>query len=206
MVSQLLFTALVVAVGLQRLVELRQSRHNGAVMFALGGREHAAHQMRWMVLLHAGWLLAMPLEVFAAGRPFRPVAAAIALGLFLAGQLLRRSARRALGWLWTTRIITVPGVPLVDSGPYRFLAHPNYLGVVLEIAALPLVHGAWLTSVVFSALNALVLWHRVEAEEAALALSAGPASRRGPRPAGRRPQPTRPPARHRRRPAGGSTS
>lgn len=170
------FVAVVLVIAAQRLVELGRSRDNAARMLARGGREHAAHQMPWMVLLHATWLGAMLVEVLVIGRPFQPAIALLAAIVFAAGQRLRRSARRALGWRWTARIITVPGVPLVRSGPYRFLSHPNYLGVALEVAALPLLHSAWITALCFSALNAVMLWRRIRAEN--LALGRGRAAER----------------------------
>ena len=91
------------------------------------------------------------------------------LGLFAALQVGRAWVIWSLGRLWTTRVITVPDEPLVQRGPYRFLRHPNYAVVAGEIAVLPLVFGAWEIAVVFSVLNAAMLWHRIAVEEAALA-------------------------------------
>src|SRR5262245_25071012 len=150
MVSELAFIVLVVAVGIQRLAELRLSRHNEVRLFARGGRESAPQQLVWMKIVHTLWLISMPLEVLVFARPFIWPLALISLGLFLAGQTLRYAAIRRLGDRWTVRIITIPGAPLVTHGIYRRIRHPNYLGVVLEVAALPLMHTAWLTSVVFS--------------------------------------------------------
>ncbi len=168
MVTRLAFSLLCGLVGLQRLQELRASKHNEARLFESGGHEHAAGHFRCMSALHAGWLAASCAEVWLLDRPFAPSLGLPMAVLFGAGQLLRRSARRALGWRWSVRIVTVPGLPAVSNGPYRYLRHPNYLGVALEIAALPLIHGAWLSAVSFSLANALLLAVRVRHEEAAL--------------------------------------
>jgi methyltransferase len=168
MVSELAFFCLVGVVALQRLFELRLSRRNEARLKARGGREYAPHQLRWMTLLHGGWLIAMPIEVLFADRVLTLGIAIPALCVFLCGQLLRYAAIRSLGDRWCVRIITLPGEAVVNTGVFSRLRHPNYLGVALEIAALPLVHGAWLTALVASILNALVLRARIRVEESAL--------------------------------------
>jgi len=165
---RLLFAGFVAALGAQRLSELRLSRRNEARMHAHGGREHASETYRWIVSLHAAWFGAMLLEVFACRRKFRPRLAALAIGLFAAGQALRLSAIHTLGWRWSTRVMTVPGEAPVQRGIYRYMRHPNYLGVQLEILAAPLVHSAYLTSAVFGAANALLLRARIRQEEQAL--------------------------------------
>ncbi len=182
--TRVLFTALCALVAAQRLLEVRTSRRHQAALVARGGREHARRQMPWMIAMHAGWLVAAPLEVWLAGRPFQPVVALVAGGLFVTGQLVRRAARRALGPRWTVRVITLPGEALVSDGPFAAVQHPNYLGVALEIAALPLLHGAWITAVVFSALNALMMAFRIPAEERALGLRPPASARAGRRSAG----------------------
>jgi methyltransferase len=169
-VTRLLFAGFVAALGAQRLFELRLSRRNERQIRQRGGREHAPGTYRWIVALHAAWFAAMLLEVFAGRRTFRPRLAALALSLFAAGQTLRLAAIRTLGWRWSTRVMTVPGpegAP-VRYGIYRYLRHPNYLGVELEIVAAPLVHSAYLTSAVFGVANALLLRDRIRREEQAL--------------------------------------
>lgn len=169
MLTRWLFLGLVVAVALQRLWELTVSRKHERQLHAAGALEHAARQMPWMTAVHALWLLCSPLEVFLAERPLLPWLAGVALLLFLLGQALRLLAMRSLGPRWTVKVITpVCEHPPVSSGVYRYLRHPNYLGVVLEIAALPLVHTAWLSALVFSAANGVVLYFRIRAEERAL--------------------------------------
>ncbi len=164
-----MFSGLCALVAAQRLAELRASHDNERLLFALGGEEHAAAHFGWMRALHAAWLCAGCAEVWLLHRAFAPALGLVAGAAFVGGQLLRYSARRALGFRWCVRIVTLPGIPLVTSGPYRYVRHPNYAGVVLEIAALPLIHGAWLTALVFSLLNALLLAVRVHHEQSALA-------------------------------------
>ncbi len=168
MVSELAFLLLVIAVAGQRLVELRISRRHEAALRARGATEHAPRQMLPMTLLHSAWLVAAPVEVWLLDRPLLPWLAIIAFIVFMTGQALRLAAMRALGPRWTVKIITVAEEP-VAGGIFRYLRHPNYLGVVLEIAALPLIHGAWLTATIASVLNGLLLWRRIKAEERALA-------------------------------------
>ncbi len=168
--TRLLFLGFVAALGVQRLFELRLSRHNERMMRQRGGREHTPEMYRWIVTLHTAWFAAMLLEVFAGGREFHPRLAAPACGLFAAGQVLRLTAIRTLGWRWSTRVMTVPGpagAP-VQRGIYRYIRHPNYLGVQLEIVAAPLLHSAYLTSAVFGVANALLLRERMRREEQAL--------------------------------------
>ncbi len=168
MVKRLLFAGFVAALGVQRLFELRLSRRNEQRIRRQGGREHAPETYRWIVTLHAAWFAAMLLEVFAGKRTFRPRLAALALSLFAAGQALRLTAIRTLGWRWSTRVMTVPGKAPVQSGIYRYIRHPNYLGVELEIVTVPLVYSAYLTSTVFGIANALLLRTRIRREEQAL--------------------------------------
>jgi methyltransferase len=168
MVTRALFTALVLFVAGERAIELERSRRNEAWIRARGGREHAPWQMPWMRALHAAWLLSSILEVWLERRPFVPWLAALAAVAFLGGQALRFTAMRTLGVRWTVRVMTIPGAPRVDRGIYRYVRHPNYLGVALEIVALPLIHSAYVTAAVFTVLNGLLLRRRIRAEEAAL--------------------------------------
>ena len=168
MVSTWLFVGLVLLVDAQRIWELRRSSAHEAAIRAAGGREHARGQMAVMRTMHAAWLVAMVLEVVALHRVFDARIAVPAFFVFLVGQALRIAAMRALGKRWTVTIMTLPGAAPVEHGIYRTLRHPNYVGVVLEIFALPLVHGAWLTSLVFTIANGLLLRFRIGAEEKAL--------------------------------------
>lgn len=167
------FALLVLLVAVQRLVELRISKRNERELRRLGAREHAAGQMPVMTALHSLWLVSLLLEVKVL-HP-QPVAwlSWVAAGVFVAGQGLRLSAMRALGGRWCVRILTLPGRAPVTGGIFRYLRHPNYLGVVLEIAALPLVHFAFRTALVFSIANAWLLYRRIVAEERALSQEGG---------------------------------
>jgi methyltransferase len=167
-VKRLLFAGFVAALGIQRLFELRLSRRNERRIRKRGGREHASETYRWIFRLHTAWFAVMLLEVFPFKRTFRPWLAATAFGVFAAGQGLRLTAIRTLGWRWSTRVMTIPGEVPVQRGIYRYIRHPNYLGVELEILAVPLMHSAYLTSIVFGVANALLLRARIRQEEQAL--------------------------------------
>lgn len=166
--TRVLYTALVVLVALQRLAELALSRRNERRLRSRGAVEAGAGHYPWMVALHAAFLASCVAEPWWLGRPFVPALAGAALAVLLAATGLRVWTLRTLGGRWTTRVLVLPGEPLVAGGPYRYLRHPNYLAVVLEMAALPLVHAAWATAVVFSALNAVLLRVRIRVEERAL--------------------------------------
>lgn len=149
----------------ERLFELWLSARNTRRLLDKGAREHGSSHYPLIVALHATWLLT--LWVLAPGRPIHvPL-----LILFVLLQIARVWVIASLGPRWTTRIIVLAGAPLVRRGPYRFVDHPNYIIVVLEIAVLPLVFGLPLAALIFSLLNAAILAVRIRAEEKALALS-----------------------------------
>lgn len=152
------------AVAILRLAELAWSRRNTKRLLERGGIEHGASHYRWFVLLHGGWLAALILRVPLDTAPHGGLL--IAFGLL---QLLRLWIIVSLGPYWTTRVVTLPGAPLVARGPYRWCRHPNYAVVAAEIAVLPLAFGDWQMAIVFSALNAALLAHRIRVEAAALA-------------------------------------
>ena len=166
--TRVLYTVLVVLVALQRLAELALSRRHERRLHSRGAVEVGAGHYPWMVALHAAFLASCLAEVWWLARPFVPALAAIALAVLVAATGLRVWTLRTLGGRWTTRVLVLPGAALVTGGPYRFLRHPNYLAVVLEVAALPLVHTAWATALAFSASNALLLRVRIRVEERAL--------------------------------------
>jgi methyltransferase len=153
---------LLVLVSLERLAELFWARANTARLLARGGHEVGAAHYPAIVALHFFWLLG--LWIFAWGRPVEP----LWLAVFLALEALRIWVLVTLGRRWTTRIIVVPGETLVREGPYRFIAHPNYVVVIGEIAVLPLCFGLWAYALVFTLLNAVVLYVRIRTENAAL--------------------------------------
>lgn len=166
--SRVAFVALVALVAIQRLLEMAISKRNYRRALARGGVESGAGHFPWMVLMHAAFIVAGPAEVLLLARPWVPPLAAVAISLLILAQALRYWAVAALGHRWTTRVVCVPGDRLVTSGPYRWLRHPNYLAVVAEFIALPLVHTAWITAGVFSVANAIVLRRRIGVEEDAL--------------------------------------
>ena len=166
--TRLAFVGLTGLVAVQRLVELRVSNQHVRLALARGGIEAGADTYRWMVALHATSLAAAPLEVLLCRRPWIPRLGLAMLILLTAAQILRYWAIRTLGPRWMTRVICVPGDPLVTAGPYRLMRHPNYTAVVIELAALPLVHTAWVTAILSSAANGAVLRRRIGIEEGAL--------------------------------------
>jgi methyltransferase len=149
-------------VTLERLAELWLARRNTSRLLAEGAREHAPGHYKLIVAVHLLWLaalwgLALPRSVDGFW-----------LGMFVLLELARIWVLATLGRRWTTRIIVLPGAPLVRKGPYRFINHPNYWVVIGEIAVLPLVFGLWAVALVFTLLNAIVLTIRIRAENAAL--------------------------------------
>jgi len=162
-----LYVALLAAVALERGVELWISERNARRALARGGVEHGRGHYPVMVALHSGFLLACAAEALAFPRP-PPAAALLALGGALAAQGLRWWVVAALGERWSTRVVVLPEVPPVTGGPYRWLRHPNYLAVVVEVACLPLAWGSWRTALLFSLGNAALLRVRIRAEERAL--------------------------------------
>lgn len=169
MSTEVWFTILVAAVGLERLAELVVSKRNAAWSFERGGVETGLGHFPAMVLLHTGLLVGALIEVWVRRPDAVSWLAWTMLALVLASQALRWWCIGTLGPRWNTRVIVVPGMAPVRAGPYRWLSHPNYVAVVVEGAALPLVHSAWVTAVVFTVLNAALLTVRIRVENRALA-------------------------------------
>lgn len=167
--SQEWFTVLVLAVGLERVAELVLTRRNVSWAFSRGGVERGQSHYPAMVVLHTGLLVGCLLEVWLLQRVVVPALGWVAVALVVASQLLRWWCITTLGRHWSTRVVVVPGDELVAGGPYRVVKHPNYVAVVVEGIALPLVHSAWITALVFTALNALLLRTRIRVEDRALA-------------------------------------
>ncbi|MFK3732249.1 isoprenylcysteine carboxyl methyltransferase family protein [Streptomyces sp. NPDC088090] len=162
------YALLVLAVAAERVVELVVARRNAARTLARAGVEHGRGHYPVMVALHTALLLCCVLEPVLAHRPFLPALGWPMLALVLLAQALRWWCVTTLGPYWNTRVIVVPGTRPITGGPYRLLRHPNYAAVVVEVAALPLVHSAWVSAAVFSAANAALLTVRLRSENAAL--------------------------------------
>jgi methyltransferase len=154
---------ILVAVALLRLIELFYAARNTRRLLARGAIEVAREQYPWFVALHAAWLLAMFAFIPAATMPNLYL-----LAIFVVAQAARVWIIASLGPYWTTRVITLPGAPLVRRGPYAFLRHPNYAIVCIELAVLPLAFGAWQIALVFTVANAVLLAWRIRVENAAL--------------------------------------
>ncbi|MDX1396850.1 MAG: isoprenylcysteine carboxylmethyltransferase family protein [Gemmatimonadota bacterium] len=163
------YLVLLALIAAERVSELVRSRRNAAWAVAHGGVEVGQRHFRVMAALHALFLPACAAEVLFLDRPFVPALGLSMLAVAIYAQTLRARAIAALGPRWNVRTIVVPGLPPVETGPYRFVRHPNYVAVVLEGFAIPLVHTAWWTAIVFSVLNAAVLMVRIRCEEALLA-------------------------------------
>lgn len=163
------YLALIGAVAVERVAELVVSKRNLAWSRERGGTEFGAGHYPVMVVLHSALLVGCVVEVAVLHRPFLPALGWPMLAVVVATQVLRWWCISTLGHQWNTRVVVIPGAERVTGGPYRFLPHPNYLVVVVEGIALPLVHTAWITAVVFTVLNAVLLRTRLRVENDALA-------------------------------------
>jgi methyltransferase len=160
----LLFTALLVLQRLSELLVARKNesrvRHEGAIEYDRGG-------YKYIVAMHVAFFVSLISEYFFLGRSLSshwPIPFAI----LIAAQVLRYWAIASLGKYWNTKVLVVPGAPLINKGPYQYIRHPNYLAVVIEIAVIPLVFSCYITSVLFSILNLMVLRRRIGIEDSAL--------------------------------------
>ncbi|HKE35273.1 MAG TPA: isoprenylcysteine carboxylmethyltransferase family protein [Candidatus Acidoferrum sp.] len=163
-----LFLCLLVAVGVLRLVELRVSRRNFRQMLSAGAVPVPEPHFKWIVVIHTGVLIGAALEVIFLKRPFLPWFAAIMFALFIASNLLRLWVVLALGRLWSVNVMDSAQIGIVTTGPFRFVRHPNYSGVVLEVITLPLIYSAWITAVAAALGYCYALSRRVPAEEKVL--------------------------------------
>ena len=162
------YVLLVAAVGVERLAEMVVAQRNLAWSRARGGVEFGAGHYPVMVVLHTALLVGCLAEVYLLHRPFLPWLGWPMLALVVAAQVLRWWCISTLGRQWNTRVVVIPGADRISGGPYRLLPHPNYVAVVAEGIALPLVHTAWITALVFTALHAALLKVRIATENAAL--------------------------------------
>lgn len=158
--AQILFAYVVV----QRLAELAYANANTRRLLAEGGREYGAGHYPLFIVLHTGWLISIALFAEPTTRPDL-----LLLNVFIASQTFRFWTLASIGRWWTTRIISAPHFPKVKRGPYRFIKHPNYALVVVEIALLPLILGALAMALTFSVLNLALLGWRIRIENMVLA-------------------------------------
>lgn len=168
------FTLLIALVGAERIAELAVARRHRARAVAEGGIEYGRGHYPWIVAAQVGLLGGSLAEAWLLERPFVPALGWPMLGLAVLAQGLRWWCIAALGPRWNTRVIVVPSAPLVRRGPYRLVRHPNYAAVVVEGAALPLVHTCWLTALLFTAANLALLRTRIRIENTALDHTADP--------------------------------
>jgi methyltransferase len=168
MVTVVWYLVLLAAVACERIGELVLSARNVRRALARGAVEHGSAHYPAMVVVHALFLPACAAEVLLLHRRFPGALGIVMLVCVLAAEGLRWWAVLTLGDRWSTRILVFPTKAPVTSGPYRYLRHPNYLAVVIEMACLPLVHGAFLTAIVFSLANVALLSVRIRDEERAL--------------------------------------
>jgi methyltransferase len=163
------YQLLIGAVAVERLAELVVTKRNRAWSQAHGGVEFGAGHYPVMVMLHVGLLAGCVIEPIVLHRPFVAAVGWPMLAMVIVAQALRWWCIGTLDHQWNARVIVIPGAGRVSGGPYRLLPHPNYVAVIAEGFALPLVHTAWVTALVFSVLNAVLLRTRIQVENAALA-------------------------------------
>jgi methyltransferase len=166
--SVYLYLALLAAVGVLRLVELGISRKHQERMLTRGAVPVREPHFTWMVVAHTGVLVGAALEVVLLHRPFLPLFGATMFALFCASNLMRFWVVRALGDLWSVQVMDSTRIGVVTTGPFRFVRHPNYTGVILEMISLPLIHTAWITALLTCAGYSLALASRIRTEERVL--------------------------------------
>ncbi len=167
-ISERTYLLLLALLAAERVFELFISQRNARRAFADGGIEVGRSHYRVMVMMHTLFLASCAAESLLVAHAISPLVSALALVSALVAQFLRYTAVVTLGERWNTRIIVMPDAVPVTRGLYRWIRHPNYAAVVIEIAALPLIRGCWITAVVFTIANALILAVRIPAEERAL--------------------------------------
>jgi methyltransferase len=159
----ILWTFLVI----QRMVELQVAKRNERILKAKGAIEAGEGHYIWMVLMHSSFFVVLFLEVVVLGTS-KPHWWMVPLAVLIISQAVRVWAITSLGVFWNTKIILLPGAEVVRKGPYRFIRHPNYLVVSLELFSIPLLFGAYATALLFTLLNIAMLKVRISTEEKAL--------------------------------------
>jgi methyltransferase len=167
-ITVIAFLALLLAVGLLRIFELRVSRRHQQQMIAGGASKINEPHFRWMVFLHTAVLVGAALEVILLHRPFIPLLGAVMLALFLTGNAIRLWVVRTMGKHWNVQVMNSMGLGVVTSGPFRFVRHPNYAAVFLEMFSLPLIHTAWITALLGCVGYVATISQRIALEESVL--------------------------------------
>jgi methyltransferase len=167
-VTVIAFLALLLAVGLLRLLELRVSSRNRQQMIAQGATKVDEPRFRWIVLLHTSVLVGAAIEVVLLRRPFIPILAAVMFLLFLGSNAMRLWVVRTMGRHWNVQVMNSTSLGVVTSGPFRFVRHPNYAAIFVEIISLPLIHTAWITALLGFAGYAVTIAQRIAVEEKVL--------------------------------------
>jgi methyltransferase len=162
------YLGLLLVVALLRIYELQISRRHQREVVARGASKVVDPVFRTMVLLHTGVLVGAALEVVFLHRPFYPILAAVCFAIFLAANVVRWWVIRTLGEHWNVEVMNSTGMGVITSGPFRYVRHPNYAAVFVEMLVLPLIHCAWITAAVGSAAHILVLSRRINTEERVL--------------------------------------
>lgn len=166
--SVIAYLGLLLGVAALRLFELRVSRRNQEKMIARGATKVEKPKFRWVVLAHIFVLAGSATEVVFLRRPFFPVLAGSMFALFLASNLVRLWVVRTMGQLWNVQVMNSTNLGVVTSGPFRFVRHPNYAAILLEVLSLPLIHTAWITAIVGSLAYAAAITQRIKVEEGVL--------------------------------------
>jgi methyltransferase len=162
------YLGLLLVVALLRIYELQISHRHQREMVAHGASKVVDPVFRPMVVLHTGVLVGVAAEVVFLRRPFYPMLAAICFAIFLAANVLRWWVIRTLGDHWNVQVMNSTGMGVITAGPFRYVRHPNYAAVFVEMLALPLIHSAWITAGIGSAAHALILSRRIHTEEQVL--------------------------------------
>jgi methyltransferase len=166
--SVYLYLCLLAAVGILRLIELRVSRRNQQRMLAGGAVRVPEPHFKLIVFVHVGMLIGAALEVILLKRPFLPLFGSVMFVLFVVSNLVRLWVVRTLGSLWSVQVMDSARLGVVTTGPFRFVRHPNYTGVILEVISLPLIHTAWITAILAWLCYSIALSRRIRAEEGVL--------------------------------------
>jgi len=170
--SVIAYLALLLLVAALRIFELRVSRGHQQQMLARGAKKIVDPKFRWMVLVHTGVLLGSACEVVFLKRPLLPALAAVMFVLFLAANAMRWWVIRTMGQHWNVQVVDSTQLGVVTSGPFRYVRHPNYAAVFVEMLALPLIYTAWITATLGALAHVIVLVQRLTAEERVLLASA----------------------------------